>query len=323
MNILLVGAGAVGQVYGYHLQKGGAKVTFMVRERYAEACREGLNLYPLNRSAKSRWTATRFEDFDLLTSTEEVAAQAWDQVWLCMSSTALRRGTWFKELACVLGEETTLVLLQPGLHDQQFALSSWPVERLVTGLISFVSFQAPLPGETIEPEGVAYYLPPMSPSLFQGPQAGQVVGALKKGGCPGKVSSDTRKSMTQGSSVLMPHLIALELSNWSFSSLQKSPNLKSASLASKEAIAISMTHNNFTPSMLSALVQPLTMKMLLGVAPMVMPFDLENYLKYHFSKVGDQTRDFISTIIKLGKGLELPVSNLTTLEAALIAQDNA
>ena len=38
LRVLLVGAGAVGQVYGYHLQKGGAQVAFFVRPKHrAEA----------------------------------------------------------------------------------------------------------------------------------------------------------------------------------------------------------------------------------------------------------------------------------------------
>ena len=35
MRALIVGAGAVGQVYGLHLQRGGAEVGFFVKERQA------------------------------------------------------------------------------------------------------------------------------------------------------------------------------------------------------------------------------------------------------------------------------------------------
>ena len=35
MNVLIVGAGAVGQVYGRHLALGGAHVYYFVREKYA------------------------------------------------------------------------------------------------------------------------------------------------------------------------------------------------------------------------------------------------------------------------------------------------
>ena len=88
MNILLVGAGAVGQAYGRHLQLGGAKISFLVREQYAEGCRAGLMLYPLNRPKATRWQPVPLERFGVLTGIEEVAAHTWEQVWLCISSTA-------------------------------------------------------------------------------------------------------------------------------------------------------------------------------------------------------------------------------------------
>ena len=33
MKILVVGAGSVGQVYGYHLSLGGAEITFYVKDK--------------------------------------------------------------------------------------------------------------------------------------------------------------------------------------------------------------------------------------------------------------------------------------------------
>ena len=40
-KVLLLGAGAVGQVYGYHLAKAGAEVSFKVRPKYLEETRQG------------------------------------------------------------------------------------------------------------------------------------------------------------------------------------------------------------------------------------------------------------------------------------------
>ena len=47
MRVLLVGAGAVGQVYGWHLARGGAATSFLVRPRHAEA------LQALDRAVKA------------------------------------------------------------------------------------------------------------------------------------------------------------------------------------------------------------------------------------------------------------------------------
>ena len=70
-KILLVGAGAVGQVYGRHLQLGGAQVTFFVREKYLESLRGGMPVYPLNKQ-KVTQQPQLFEDYNLVSTAQEV-----------------------------------------------------------------------------------------------------------------------------------------------------------------------------------------------------------------------------------------------------------
>src|SRR6185436_20748884 len=107
MRALVVGAGAVGQVYARHLALGGATVTFLVKPARAAACQAGLTLYPLHAGGRpQRFTAP------VLTSLEEVARQRWDAVFLAVSSTALRDGAWLGALLAALGD-ATVVLLQP------------------------------------------------------------------------------------------------------------------------------------------------------------------------------------------------------------------
>src|SRR5262245_44848572 len=105
MHILVVGAGAVGHAYGRHLQLGGARVSFLVRAKYAAACRAGLTLYPLNRPKATRWQPVPLQNFGVLTSTDEVATIAWEQVWLCIPSTGLQ-GPWLADLLAAIGKAT-------------------------------------------------------------------------------------------------------------------------------------------------------------------------------------------------------------------------
>src|SRR5690554_7703480 len=44
-RILMVGAGAVGQTYGYHLSRGGADVTFFVKEKYRAEAEAGFLMH--------------------------------------------------------------------------------------------------------------------------------------------------------------------------------------------------------------------------------------------------------------------------------------
>jgi ketopantoate reductase len=315
MNVLIVGAGAVGQVYGRHLQLGGADVSFYVKEKYVETCSAGFDLQVLNASGRGSY---RFEGAGVVTDPEAVTATRWDQVWLCISATALR-GPWLEPFLKAIGE-ATLVAMQPGLDDRAFLAEQIADDQIVQGMISMVSYQAPLAGEDREP-GVAYWFPPLSPSPFSGPNAERVqavVDGLKAGKCPAKVHANASLEAARGSAILMPHLAALELEAWSLKGLRKSERLAIATAASKEALAtVAAYTETAVPGLMSCLVRPCLMGLVLGIAPTATPFPLEVYLKYHFTKVGDQTRFMIETYIETGKkhGLESP--NLATLLASL------
>ena len=269
MNILLVGAGAVGQAYGRHLQLGGARISFMVREKYAGACRAGLTLYPLNRPKATRWQPVPFAGFGVLTRTDEVATDTWDQVWLCISSPALQ-GPWLDAFLKAIGN-TTLVFLQPGLRDRDVILERWPAERLVHGLITLISYQAPLPGERVPHPGVAYLFPPLTATPFTGPpdRTQAVVNALRAGGCRAKVSPHVRKQAALASAMLMPHVVALETAGWSLPTLHTSPLLTLAARASHEAMMIAATYTGFPPPAVRHVVQPLLTRLVLRLVPRV------------------------------------------------------
>ena len=65
MNVLIVGAGAVGQVYGRHFQRGGADVAYLVKPEHLDETRRGFTLYPLNDGRPP--PPVRFEGFEALT----------------------------------------------------------------------------------------------------------------------------------------------------------------------------------------------------------------------------------------------------------------
>jgi ketopantoate reductase len=71
MKVLMVGAGAVGQVFGWHLQAGGAEVGFHVKREHAERIRAPLLLYPGN--GRPRGRALSLTPLGLTTTPEEVA----------------------------------------------------------------------------------------------------------------------------------------------------------------------------------------------------------------------------------------------------------
>jgi hypothetical protein len=316
MRALVVGAGAVGQVYARHLQLGGAEVAFLVKDKYAEECRRGFTMYALNH--RRRTEPLRLEGVEVLTSPAQAAASRWDQIYVTVSSTAIRAGTWLAELAAASGD-ATIVSLQPGLHDRALFLEHWPESRVVSGMISLISYHAPLPDETrFATPGMAYWFPPLAPSPFSGPDARvrTVVEALRRGGMPATRQRDVPRAAAFPSAVLMPNLVALESAGWSFRELGRGAWLERAARASSEALAQVAHHLGTRPPLpVRLLARPFAMRLLLRVAGVIIPLPLETYLRVHFTKVGDQTRLAMATYVADARAAGLPTAALEQLSA--------
>jgi ketopantoate reductase len=319
MRALVVGAGAVGQVYGRHLQAGGASVAFLVKPKHAAELRGGLTLYALNRPRRQRVQPEVVTGIDVLTSVAEVGQHSWDQVYLTISSTALRAGTWFAELAPALGD-ATVVLLQPGPTDRAFVLQHVPADRLVQGTITVVSYHAPLPGEQrFARPGVAYWFGPFTKSPMSGPSGRlrPVVAALQRGGLPARRHRDVARAAPFPTAALIPALAVLEESGWSIERLLAA-GLPRAGRAGREALAVTARqHHTSAPWPLRLVLTRVGLRALLTLAPRLMPLDLETYLRVHFTKVGDQTRDMLRHYIDGGQAAGLPVETLTAVTSRL------
>jgi ketopantoate reductase len=318
MRALVVGAGSVGQVFARHLSLGGAEVSFLVKEKHVAELRGGLTLYPLNR--KQRKQPVRFEGFGVVTSAAEAAQSHWDQIYLSMSSTGLRAGSWLEELAPAT-RSGTLVSLLPGVHDGAYIAARIDPARIVSGLISFISYHAPLPSDTGYPEpGMAYWFPPFSPSPFSGPPAlvAPVVAALKAGGMPATTADDVPRLSIYPGALFAGHIASLEAADWSFAKIRRGNYLALATQASREAMAVGAAEiGGKPPFLLRLLVRPFTVKLALIFGPLLFPFDLETYTRVHFTKVGDQMRLSLPQYIESGKRHGVGVAGLEQLAKLL------
>ncbi|HUJ60552.1 MAG TPA: 2-dehydropantoate 2-reductase N-terminal domain-containing protein [Kofleriaceae bacterium] len=304
MRALIVGAGAVGQVFGYHLARGGADVTFLVKPKYVDECRRGFTLFPLDESGHP---AHRFEGADVVTEPDG----AWDQIYLTVSSTALRAGTWLAELARATGD-ATIVKLQPGLADREHVVACGVAPaRIVDGTINFLSYHAPLPGETrfAEP-GMAYWLfPGKAPFSGEDARVRAVVDALVAGELPARVVPDVARTSAFPSAILGMFVAALEAAGWSFAAMRARGLTTLGAHAARDAIAVVGRELGVRPPLAMRLAaHPLMFRALLRVAPRVTPVDLETYLRVHFTKVGDQMHEGMALYLDRARrdGLAVP-----------------
>ena len=312
MHVLIVGAGAVGQVYGRHLALSGARVSVWVKEKHAAEARTGFTMYPL-RSRRKR-EPVRFEPESVLTTLGELQARSWDQVWLCVPTPALE-GEWLRPFLDATGE-ATIVTLQPGLSVRERLAELVPRERIVSGAIGMVSYQAPLPGEEVPAPGVAYLFPVGTSSRFSGERARvePIVDALRRGGCPARIDADAQRFLSFSSAILVPHIVALEAEGWSLAALRRGALLPIAARASREVMRIVGAELGAPPPWYRTLVRGFTMRCGFALAPHAVPFDLEAYLRYHFTKVRDQTRMMIAGYLDAAARHDLPADAVRTLK---------
>ncbi len=313
MKILVVGAGAVGQVYAWHLAQAGHEVSFFVKAEYAEALRSGATMYRLG-----HWRTRRqdFHGFGLVTEPAAVLAQHWDQVWLALPSNAMRGELAARVLASV--GQATVVCLQPDLEDADYVRKHVPAEQVVQGLITFISFQSPLPGCT-GPEGIAYYLPPLAPGLFGGEaqRAGAVVAALQAGGMTAKAVPDFNRAAAGAPAMMQPLIAALEVNEWHLAGFTASSIFGVGLAASREALAVAEKHAGADARLFKPLLSPLAWKLLLPLIRQLLPFDLESLLRYHYGKVRTQSLLMLDSYIRLGWRHGLPMPALERLRRQL------
>ena len=311
-SILLVGAGAVGQAYGWHFQRGGAEVAFLTRERHAAAARAGFRLYPGGAPRP-----VRFAGFDVLTSLEEVRARDWEAVVLCVPSPALREGDWLDQVIATTGQ-ATVVTLQPGLTDFDH-VAARAGERAVAGMVGLLAWAAPLPGRVGAP-GTAFWWPPGGRCPLSGAaeRVAPLVTLLRAGGLPAVEHADVPRALAFGAAVLEPHVAALECAGFDLARLRGDRELlATARAASREAAAVAAAWRG---GRVPWHVGRLPMRLLLRLAPLLAPIDLEGFLRAHYSKVRAQTRRGLAEVAEVGGQHGVATPALRALGARLEAR---
>jgi len=295
MNILIVGAGAVGLVYGQYLSMAGHRVTFFVKEQHRNGLKSGVSMIRKRRLVKDE--VRHFSDFSLLSKWNHVAEEKWDYVFLAISSDALRALPFGIVKDAIA--DATLLMLQPSETDYALLGEYWSEENVVKGMINMISYYHPLPGEaplqTGEAIRVAFYLPPTAMPLSGGARVMGVEALLREAGIASKRVDDAVSASRLPNAVLMTFLCALEDSDWRFAQLRRDRQLLTQLVAAQKAL-LSCLAKREAPAQQRAMrwtskgLSRFLYQAGLMVAPVAMPFSLQDYFKAHFMKVRAQTQ---------------------------------
>lgn len=316
MNALVIGAGAIGQVFGHYLQNGGSRVTFFARRERAQRIKNGLVLYHLNRR-NSRRRPIHFESFEVFSEYLGIEDQEWDQVYFCIPSDALSEN--LLEQVSRRSGEATIIKLQPGLGDRRIYMRHFEESRLVSGMISFMSYAAPLPKEKVVRPGIAYWLPPLLSTPFSGSKnrVKAVVKALNDGGLRARVHGDVESLLGFALAVQAPLTAGLECSYWSIKEYRASPMLKVVCRSIKEATAIASKTLQSDPPKIMKVLNCSFIRLGLSFVPRRYPFNMEQYLGAHYKKLHDQSCKHLDDYIEQGAKMGLPYDSLLELRESL------
>lgn len=307
MKALVVGAGAVGQVFALHLVRAGVEVTFAVRAPEKVHPTVVTRLGWFGRTWRHEVSVRAVSSVD----------EAFDVAFITVPSDALQ-GEWMASVIARLGN-AIVVGLQPGLEDRaRLVKLGVHEERLVRGLISLVSFATPLSANDELPPGYAYWLPPLSPFAFDGPTSlvETVVTTLKRGDMPAVHRPGLEEGVIFFTAALLVTVRALERHGWSLHALADDPSLSVA--ASAQALAIVARRlERKTPIGPKLTTQPWLLALAAPIVPLVVPFDFETYARVHFTKVAPQSRLLLGELVTEGRSFGLPVDALENILAGV------
>ncbi len=310
MRALVVGAGAVGQVFARHLSLAGAEVTFAVRTPQ--------KVHPVALTQLGLLGRAKPVSFSVGDVVSELGSRRFELVVITVPSDALE-SDWLRSI--VPGFDGAIVVgLQPGLEDRARLLRLGIAEaKLVRGLIGFISFATPLsPTDPVQDRGYAYWFPPFSPCAFDGPPelVETVVTTLRRGALPAAKRQGLETEVIFFTAGLLVTIRALEQHGWSFAALAKDPSLSAAASAQALAVTARVLARPipFGPSLT-------TRSWLIGLAaraaPPFAPFDAETYARVHFTKVAPQSKLLLGELVTKGRALNLPVDALEKLLASM------
>jgi ketopantoate reductase len=317
MRIVIVGAGAVGQVYGHHLAVGGARVSVLVRPRRATDARGGFTLTRIPPFGPRK--TAQFLPENVFTSASELEAfggHAIDQIWVCLPTDALDRAS-LAELGRA-APNATFVSLAPGHFVEQLISDAVGASRCVFGLIGMSSYVSPMAGsrdprELATPPGIAYIL---AVTKLGGPnerRALAAVSALRAGDCPTDYAPNIMNEMTLSSAMLMAVIASVETAGWSLTTMREPWRVRLASRAIEESLAIAAAFTGEPFPLYGRLLVPAVLSAAALLVPKLAPLDVEKFIEVHFRKVDEQTTLLLETTQKDGERLGLSTAALSEL----------
>ncbi len=318
MKVLIVGCGAVGQVYGLFLQQAGVALGYLDRPAKVEELKEalghaGLPVYQVTRAHRRDPIPHRLEHYQVVAGVAESQRFQPDQIWFTVPSQAYY-SEWFKEFVQQVPAEQVVCFAPEGARPEFFPPDSGK-ERLVFAGTTFMAWQGSLDGGGGREEGVNFCISPVGIPLAGPEKACREVGqVLQKAGFRFTIGKPGSHAQAVTTALMTAFTVGLELAGWSLRAFRRSPCLKQAAGAAREAVLGQLPGANaFTRTLLHVTVLTAAFYLVALVLPLLFPFDVEKYLQFHYTKTKDQSLTLLDLFEKDGISRGLPVDNIKAL----------
>ncbi len=298
-SVLVVGAGAVGQVFAARFKACGARVELLVRPAHRDSAARPHTLTTLRtgRSAKREtWQA------DVVHVDSGSITTAFDLVVVTVPSTALSLA-WLRPLCACTGDALVLAL-QPDVADHAvYVDAGLSPARLVGGQTAFVAFA--------DDAGVSWWAPPGPVLTVGGASAQQAQALLKRAGWRARVATRLDKTVAFTTAIVTTWIAALAAADYSLALGRGA--VQQAAQACAEALRVVAHEHGPTPPLFTLATSSTLARAALWLAPHVVPFPLERYISTHFTKVAAQQRLLLQRLVSQAERHHVDAAELQAL----------
>ena len=321
MKVLMVGCGAVGQVYGLALQTAGVTLGLLDRAEKTgplAAAREqgGLALFQVTGPRGKAPVECRLKDYTLVADEAAARQFAPDQIWFTTPSQAYY-SDWFRNFLSQVPSRR-VVCFTPEGERPEFRLAELG-GRVIFGGTTFMAWQGDLQENGGQPRGVHFWRSPLGVPLA-GTEAAclEVAALLKPAGFRVTVDKPGSRSQAAVTAVLTAFVAGLELAGWSLRAYRKSRWLEGAAAACGQAVMGQTGKNGaIQRAALSRPVLAACFRLAAVLMPLLFPFDIEGYLHFHYTKTHEQTLWLLKVFIRDGQKRGMAVGEIERLLEAV------
>jgi hypothetical protein len=316
MKILIVGCGAVGQAYGLHLLTAGVELGLYDRPDVAEKLKRalesgGLPLYQIT-SRRREPVERRLKDYRVIADVKAARQFAPDQIWFTVPSQAYH-SDWYRAFLRDVPSRR-VVCFAPEGGRPEFYPEGAP-DRIVFGGTAFMAWQGGAERGGGREGGINFWRPPLGiPLAGTAAACREVGGVLKEAGFAYTADQPGSRSQATMTAAMTTFTAGLELAGWSLGKYRVSPWLRRAAAAAREAILGQTPRAGaMQRALLGEGVLAAAFHLVAGLLPLLVPFDLEKYLRFHYTKTRKQTLALLELFAGDAVENRLPVKNIFIL----------